>query len=159
VYKLAPKDLCTIYARHLTFRNSMIYAGHPVARGPAQKRVHLFGGQQNLQEGSSQDSWFLIAYSSDKQPLTPTASGKLWLVVVQHQLKSWLLVCAHLGALSAFFPNVLALLCPTMQQNCHVIDRPCEHSTILMMLDLPRQGIVAAKHHVVFASEHLVLID
>ena len=58
----------------------VIHAGHPVARGPAQERVHLFGGQQNLQEGSSQDSWFLSVYSSDKQPLTPTASGKLWLV-------------------------------------------------------------------------------
>ena len=76
--KLAPKALCTIYAKHLMFLNSVIYAGHPVARGPAQKRVHFFGGQQDLQEGSSQDSWFLIACSSDKQPLIPAAPGKLW---------------------------------------------------------------------------------
>ena len=72
----------------LTFLNSVIHAGHPVARGPAQKRVHLFGGQQDLQEGSSQDSWFLIAYSPDKQPIKPAAPGKLWLVVIQHSLKS-----------------------------------------------------------------------
>lgn len=37
--------------------------GYSAARRPAKERFHLSCGQQDLQEGSSQDSWFLTVCS------------------------------------------------------------------------------------------------
>lgn len=36
-----------------------VSAGHSAAGGPAQERVNLPSWQQDLQEGPSEDSWFL----------------------------------------------------------------------------------------------------
>ena len=69
-----------------------VSAGHSAPGGPAQERVNLPSWQQDLQEGPSEDSWFLDLEPCAISNIFEVNLVVLWLYLSYH-IHFWLLAC------------------------------------------------------------------